>query len=329
MPTVRLNNGNIDADGSLSALSITTRDVSTETLNVAGQLTASSSISANVLKGNLKVENTANVGILTVNNASISAINGLVDINGDVTAGQITASGITGLVTINGNLSLSGSITTDNVYAQNISAVKTLQAEDVKVGGDLLVSGAIESPSVSVMGDLTASTLVASTLNGPTRVNGSMQANSLTVSSSVEALAIDCETLKANNTVITSGMQAAIANISDTLTIGGDLIIEGDDDKVLGNTITDVTGIGPLTLNIRHNHWYRTGYVSHISILADTDSGRIKTCYIISSPANPLVMNGVQWLWEPVELEDTSKTHVIALQQIGAGPVMANVAYSY
>ena len=29
------------------------------------------------------------------------------------------------------------------------------------------------------------------------------------------------------------------------------------------------------------------------------------------------------------QLEDTSKTHVIALQQIGAGPVMANVAYSY
>lgn len=186
----------------------------------------------------------------------------------------------------------------------------------------------LNNGDIDVEGSLNALSVTAGSVSTE-KINGDITAEDLHVTSGITALAVDCDTLEVAQTVITSGMNALTATVGETLTIGGDLIIEGDDDGVLGDTITDIPTSDQLSLNMRHNHWYRTGSTSAINILADADSGRIKTCYIIFSSTNPLVLSGVTWLWEPVELEDTLLTHVIALQQIGDGPVMANVAYSY
>lgn len=185
----------------------------------------------------------------------------------------------------------------------------------------------LNNGNIDAEGTLNALSVTAGSVSTET-INGDITAEDLHVTSGITALTVDCNTLDVEQTVITSGMQALTATIGETLTVGGDLIIEGDDDRVLGDIITDIPA-DQASLSMRHNYWYRTGDISAINILADADSGRIKTCYIISAPANPLVLNGVNWLWEPVELEDTNMTHVIALQQIGAGPVMANIAYSY
>jgi hypothetical protein len=187
MPTVRLNNGNIEADGSLNALSVTTQEVQTDNLNVTGQLTAS----------------------------------------GDIAASSIL--------------------------------------------GDVNVTGVVNASEVN------ADTISTNTIHGLTNVYG-------------------------------------------------DLISEGEDDNVLGESLQPLTGD---ILQMRHNVWYDSGTMSYVNVLADTDSGKIKTCYLVACPTSPLVLNGVNWLWTPVDLEDYSKTHVIALQQIGAGPVIANLAYSY
>lgn len=187
MPTVRLNNGNIEADGSLNALSVTTQEVHTDNLNVAGQLTASGNITAERILGDVNVEGLVNAKEVYADAVSTSAIHGLT-------------------------------------------------------------------------------------------------------------------------------------------TVYGDLITEGEDENVLGDSLQSLTdGI----LRMRHNVWYDSGNMSYVNVLADADSGKIKTCYLVASPASPLVLDGVNWLWDPVDLEDSSRTHVIALQQIGAGPVMANLAYSY
>lgn len=205
----------------------------------------------------------------------------------------------------NGNIEADGSLIAQSVTTQEI------RANNLNMTGQLTASGDI-------------------TLDGDVNVQGDVTAQNMTITSGISVLSVDCNQLQVQNVLESSGIDALTVNVKDTLSISGDLNVSGDDDRVLGDTITDVTGnTGLLSLAMRHNYWYNAGPTSYINILADTNSGRIKTCYIISSPATPLVMNGVQWLWEPVELEDTSKTHVVALQQIGAGPVMANVAYSY
>lgn len=328
MPTVRLNNGDIEADGSLTALHITTRDVTTETMNVTGQLTVSGDIAANNILGNVHVTSITKAADIQADTISVSHIQGLTNIEGNVQAGTIQATEITGLTTVNGDLNLTGSLTADTVTTDKVSSITNLTATNVSVGGDLQANS-LEATLIRALENITAETLHTSGIYGLCQVDGNVSAEDLHVTSGITALTVDCNTLDVAQTVITSGMNALTATVGETLTIGGDLIIEGDDDRVLGDIITDVPDAGQVSLNMRHNYWYRTGSTSAINILADADSGRIKTCYIISAPANPLVLSGVTWLWEPVELEDTNMTHVIALQQIGDGPVMANIAYSY
>lgn len=262
MPTVRLNNGDIEADGSLNALSVTAQEVQTDNLNVTGQLIASENLTANSIIGN-------------------------VDVTG------------------------------------------SFNTEEVNVEGNLLVSGSVQTSNLSIPGTLDVDNLNCANLNGNIQVNGHANVEYLTVNSTIATLSLSCSTANADN-VDSSSINSLTVNVKDTLNVSGDLIVDGADDRVLGELITNVTSSSaPVTLFMRHNQWYNTRFISFIDILADTDSGRVKTCYLISHAANPLVLTGVQWLWAPVDLEDTSKTHVIALQQIGAGPIMANVAYSY
>lgn len=326
MPTVRLNNGNIEADGSLNALSITTREMQTDNLNVTGQLTASGDVAANRILGNVNVTGAFNTAEVHADTISVSAIHGLTNVYGDVQAMSIQATAINGLTTVTGGLSLGGNLTADSVVVEGIiSGVKSLQADTADIGGDLRVSGSMQASTLSITGTLDVDSVNCDTLNGDVRVNGQANVESLTVASGVTALSLECGSANVD-TLGSSGIDALTVNVNDTLNVSGNLIAEGDDDRVLGESFQSLTSD---TMQMKHNIWYHSGTISYINVLADVDAGRVKTCYLIACPSSPLVLNGVNWLWTPVDLEDSSKTHVIALQQIGAGPVMANLAYSY
>lgn len=326
MPTVRLNNGDIEADGSLNALSITTREMQTDNLNVTGQLTASGDVAANRILGNVNVTGAFNTAEVHADTISVSAIHGLTNVYGDVQAMSIQATAINGLTTVAGGLSLGGNLTADSVVVEGIiSGVKSLQANTADIGGDLRVSGSMQASTLSITGTLDVDSVNCGTLNGDIRVNGQANVESLNVASGVTALSLECSSANVD-TLDSSGIDALIVNVSDTLNVSGDIIVDGEDDRVLGERFQSLTGA---TMQMKHNVWYHSGTISYINVLADVDAGRVKTCYLIACPSAPLALNGVSWLWTPVDLEDSSKTHVIALQQIGAGPVLANLAYSY
>ena len=326
MPTVRLNNGNIEADGSLNALSVTTREMQTDNLNVTGQLTASGDVAANRILGNVSVAGAFNTSEVHASTVSVSAIHGLTNVYGDVHANAIQATAINGLTTVQGGLNLSGNLSADNINVTGmISGVKSLQVTTAEVGGDLHVAGYVQASTLSIPGTLDVDNVSCGTLNGDVQVNGQANMDYLTVTSGVTALSIECGNANVD-TLDSSGVDALTVNVKDTLNVSGDLIVEGEDDRVLGERFQSLVGD---TLRVKHNVWYNTGYTSYIEVLADTDAGRVKTCYLIAFPVSTLVLSGVQWLWTPVDLDDLSKTHVIALQQIGAGPVLANLAYSY
>ena len=326
MPTVRLNNGNIEADGSLNALSITTREMQTDNLNVTGQLTASGDVAANRILGNVNITGAFNTAEVHADTISVSAIHGLTNVYGDVQANAISSSVINGLTTVHGGLNLSGNLSADTIRVEGmISGVNSLQATTANIGGNLNVSGSIQTSNLSIPGTLDVDSVNCNTLNGDVRVNGQANVESLTVASGVTALSLECGSANVD-TLDSSGIDALTVNVNDTLNVSGDLIVEGEDDRVLGESFRSLTGD---TMQMKHNVWYHSGTISYINVLADVDAGRVKTCYLIACPSAPLVLNGVNWLWAPVDLDDSSKTHVIALQQIGAGPVMANLAYSY
>jgi cytoskeletal protein CcmA (bactofilin family) len=227
---------------------------------------------------------------------------------------------------VTGGLSLGGNLSADTIRVEGmISGVNSLQADTANIGGNLKVSGTVQTSNLSIPGTLDVDYVNCGTLNGDVRVNGQANVESLTVASGVTALSLECGTANVD-TIDSSGIDALTVNVNDTLNVSGDLIVEGEDDRVLGESFQSLTGA---TMQMKHNVWYHSGTISYINVLADVDAGRVKTCYLIACPSAPLVLNGVSWLWTPVDLEDSSKTHVIALQQIGSGPVMANLAYSY
>lgn len=78
-------------------------------------------------------------------------------------------------------------------------------------------------------------------------------------------------------------------------------------------------------LTVRHATWYDNTAQSSISVLPAAWRNEVMTCYLKTSV--PVELSGVQWLYgEPAMM--TGFTFVIALQQIDASTVLANLAYS-
>lgn len=98
-----------------------------------------------------------------------------------------------------------------------------------------------------------------------------------------------------------------------------------------GSTIIKpITGeaIVPLTaaeLTIRHATWFDNAEQGTIAVAPASWLNEVMTCYL--KTAVPVALSGVQWLYgEPAMMEGFS--FVIALQQIDASTVLANLAYS-
>ena len=79
------------------------------------------------------------------------------------------------------------------------------------------------------------------------------------------------------------------------------------------------------TLEIQHATWFNNTEQAAITVRPAVWQDRVKTCYLKTSC--PVILSGVNWLYgEPAMVE--GYTFVIALQQVDASIVLANLAYT-
>lgn len=89
-----------------------------------------------------------------------------------------------------------------------------------------------------------------------------------------------------------------------------------------GETIVPLTSA---ELTIRHATWFDNAEQTAISIIPATWQNEVMTCYM--KTAVPVTLSGVNWIYgAPVMVEDYM--YVIALQQVDAVTVLANLAYT-
>lgn len=80
------------------------------------------------------------------------------------------------------------------------------------------------------------------------------------------------------------------------------------------------------SFEIQHSTWFNNTEQSTISVQPALWQGRVLTCYLKSTC--PVSLSGVNWLdGEPAMV--AGGTYVIALQQIDADTILANLAYFY
>jgi hypothetical protein len=86
-----------------------------------------------------------------------------------------------------------------------------------------------------------------------------------------------------------------------------------------------VSTVSTSTVTIRHATWFDNTTQSSIAVQPGTWKNRVMTCYLKTSM--PVSLSGVTWIYgAPVMVE--AYTYVIALQQLDATTVLANLAYS-
>lgn len=128
-----------------------------------------------------------------------------------------------------------------------------------------------------------------------------------------------------NGNIDADGTLQANNVVTSEVVVSGDLTADGTDAAVIGEPIQNITGN---TLKIQNNVYYKNDTPSiTITVTKDTNIDTVKTCYLIT--AGDITLEGADWIYDPVGLEDTAKTHVVALQQIADGNPKANLAYSY
>lgn len=129
-----------------------------------------------------------------------------------------------------------------------------------------------------------------------------------------------------NGNIDADGTLQANNVLTREVVVSGDITVNGTDTAVVGEPIQNLENDG--ILKIMSNVYYRNTTPSiTISVIKDTNANTAKTCYLIT--AGGVTLEGVDWIYPPVGLEDTTKTHVVALQQIADGNPKANLAYSY
>lgn len=79
------------------------------------------------------------------------------------------------------------------------------------------------------------------------------------------------------------------------------------------------------SLTMRHATWFDNTEQTAISVIPAAWKNEVMTCYL--KTAVPVELSGVTWLYgEPAMMEGF--TFVVALQQVNAATVLANLAYS-
>lgn len=128
-----------------------------------------------------------------------------------------------------------------------------------------------------------------------------------------------------NGNIDADGTLQANNVVTSEVVVSGDLTADGTDAAVIGEPIQNLTSN---TLKIQNNVYYKNDTPSiTISVIKDTNVNTVKTCYLITEGG--ITLEGADWIYDPAGLEDTTKTHVVAIQQIADGNPKANLAYSY
>lgn len=97
---------------------------------------------------------------------------------------------------------------------------------------------------------------------------------------------------------------------------------QGESANATGEPISTLTST---TLTMQHARWFDNSTQSAITITPAAWNNEVITCYLKTSI--PVTLSGVTWLYGEPAMVDTF-IYVIALQQIDASTVLANLAYT-
>lgn len=159
------------------------------------------------------------------------------------------------------------------------------------IADDIIAYNTVTGPSVQA-GTITTDKVTASTIDGSVEVTGTATLDNLTATS---------------------------------ITVQNDLTVEGNNTAINGEVMKTIENEA---ITMTHGTWYHNSnsYIA-ITVSPDVNSGTVKTCYIVTPVA--ITLTGATWLYSDIDMTDTTKTYVIALQQIGSTIVYANLAYSF
>lgn len=99
----------------------------------------------------------------------------------------------------------------------------------------------------------------------------------------------------------------------------------GSGGAVLSATGEPVVALSESELTMKHATWFDNAEQTAIIVLPAAWKNEVMTCYL--KTAVPVALSGVTWIYgEPTMAE--GYTFVVALQQIDASTVLANLAYT-
>ena len=109
------------------------------------------------------------------------------------------------------------------------------------------------------------------------------------------------------------------------LPVPGKIVQQNGGSSSLSATGEPVLPLQSAGLTVRHATWFENASLGNISVLPAPWKDEVMTCYL--KTAVPVSISGVTWLYgEPAMMEGF--TFVVALQQVDASTILANLAYS-
>lgn len=115
--------------------------------------------------------------------------------------------------------------------------------------------------------------------------------------------------------------------LATMLPLAGKVVQQTGGSSVAGLSATGepVVALSSGVLTMKHATWFTNETQSSIAVLPAAWKNEVMTCYL--KTAVPVTLEGITWLYgEPAMMEGFS--FVVALQQIDATTVLANLAYS-
>ena len=111
------------------------------------------------------------------------------------------------------------------------------------------------------------------------------------------------------------------------LPVAGRLVQQGGGgaSPALSATGEPVLPLAGDTLAVQHATWFENAAQSSVSVQPGAWKNEVMTCYL--KTAVPVTLAGVTWLYGQPFMGD-GYTYVVALQQVDADTVLANLAYS-
>ena len=110
-----------------------------------------------------------------------------------------------------------------------------------------------------------------------------------------------------------------------TQVFSGALIAGGNGGGGVSATGEKVMPLAGDTLVVQHATWFENAAQGSVSVLPTAWKNAVATCYLKTEV--PVTLAGVRWLYGQPTLV-AGYTYVVALQQIGADVVLANLAYT-